>query len=344
MPKSYSTLRDEVESLLQDSSNAIFSTTELDLVIPDVLREVSHYEPYVARESFYTESRIGTATATTAGKLIDTGKVQFVAGDVGKVVYNETDLTWAVIKTYNSTSSVDISKDIMAKGENYKIFNKGCINSKQIDISDITDYISVESVEYPIGRKRDWFISGNCLEIAIDADPSTTDTEVYVYFNKYHRVSQLTDFLGAVDSTPGYAAGITEMLLKDLQSSGTIEEGQEFTVEKTRGLYRVTANATIATNAATIDFYPGLESIIGDDTVITFKQSTLTPILEPMVVALSAARADISKSIGNIDKVNTGGPGVWQSRLAWGERLRDETLAKLRRLHPVRVNQQLSRS
>jgi len=344
MSKSYSTLRDEVESLLQDTANATFSTTELDLIIPDVLREVSRYEPYVVRESFTTESRTGSVSATTAGKLIDTGKSQFVAADVGKVVYNTTDKTWAIIKTYNSTSSVDLSKNIMTIGENYKIYNKGCIGSKQIDISDITDYLGVESVEYPVGTNRDWFVSGDTLELLIDDDPSTTDTEVYVYFNKYHRVSQLTDFLGAVNLLAGYDEGDTEMILDALQDSGTIEEGQEFTIANVRGLYRVTAAATITGNDATIDFFPGLESDVADDTVVTFKASTLTPNLEPLVVSLSAARAEISKSSYNIDRVNTGGPGVWQSRLAHGERLRDETLAKLRRLHPFRVSQQHSRS
>ena len=63
----------------------------------------------------------GTATATSASHLIDTGNNQFSAGDVGRTVFNTTDNTYAIVITYNSTSDLTLDTDIMADGECYGI-------------------------------------------------------------------------------------------------------------------------------------------------------------------------------------------------------------------------------
>lgn len=65
--------------------------------------------------------KVGTASATTANHLIDATLSPFVAGDVGKKVWNTTDNTYATITTYNSTSDVTLSANIMAKDEGYLI-------------------------------------------------------------------------------------------------------------------------------------------------------------------------------------------------------------------------------
>ena len=66
--------------------------------------------------------RTGTASATSANHLVDTGANQFVSADVGRWVYNSTDKTYAQITAYNSVSDVTISADIMASGEGYRIY------------------------------------------------------------------------------------------------------------------------------------------------------------------------------------------------------------------------------
>lgn len=62
----------------------------------------------------------GTATSTTADKLIDSAAT-FTSAMVGYVVYNSTDNTWATITAMDSTTSVSISNDIMVSGETYVI-------------------------------------------------------------------------------------------------------------------------------------------------------------------------------------------------------------------------------
>ena len=66
----------------------------------------------------------GTATETTADRLIDTTKNQFVEDDVDKVVFNTTDNTTAVITSYISESAVELDTDIMASGEDYEIYEE----------------------------------------------------------------------------------------------------------------------------------------------------------------------------------------------------------------------------
>ena len=119
--------------------------------------------------------------------------------------------------------------------------------------------------------------------------------DVHIYFRKRQFISQLTDLLGAVDLIAGYSAGDTSMVVDALQSSGTVKAGQLFTVAGTRGTYRATADVTITSNEATISFFPGLENDVDDNDVVTFKQSTLTPTLEPLFARYVAAKLAINK-------------------------------------------------
>ena len=65
----------------------------------------------------------GSATATTAGHLIDTTNNPFTAGMVGYRVHNTTDDTWAYITAYNSASDVTLDADIFTSGKGYEIKN-----------------------------------------------------------------------------------------------------------------------------------------------------------------------------------------------------------------------------
>jgi len=337
--RTYAAIRDLIEQKLQDTGNTTFATAELDLYIADALREMPRYVPHVVRETFQIESRTGTAGTTTAGKLIDATKAQFLAADVGKMVHNLTDDTWAQITVYNTTSSIDLSSDIMASGDSYEILNAGCTSPKQVNISAETDYIGIERVEYPTGTKRNWILANGILEIMVDSvDDSRVLTaglvqpkvNVDIYFKKRHKLSQLTDFAGAVNNAGGYAAGATSMAVNGIQATGTIEEGQEFTVAGTRGTYHATADATISANAATVSFYPGLGSAIENADVVTFIQSTLTQELEGPFADYVAACAALDKSPGEIGAATIGNSfsdytRYWQLKLADAER-------KLRRL------------
>lgn len=64
----------------------------------------------------------GTATSTTANKLIDSAAA-FTSALVGKTVYNSTDDTWAYINAVDSATQLALTQNIMASGEAYVIAN-----------------------------------------------------------------------------------------------------------------------------------------------------------------------------------------------------------------------------
>lgn len=321
MPLSYTELRDQIESDLRDGTNSYHSEAELDYRITEALRRVAEYKKHVVRITYQMESRTGSATSTSSGSLVDASNDQFVSGDVGKRVYNDDDETWADITGYTDAETVDLSHDIMASGEEYEIYNKGCWKNNQVNIEDVEDYEWIERVEFPIGKQRNFKLHrNNILEVAIDFDPEdSADTgskiDVYVWFAKRHKVSQLTDFAGAVNNASGYSKGDTSMALDTLESSGTIEEDQEFTLANRSQVYTVTADATISGNAATASFYPGLDGDVADDAVVNFVTSTLNRKMEMLVVEYVIAKALMNEANIHLPSISAGGTGTYRRYL-----------------------------
>ena len=149
----YANVLDRVEQMIQDTSNATYDTTELGMWIEESLKEFSYYDPHLVPVLFQIESRTGMDTAGAPSSLTDTTESQFLDTDDDneKVIYNPDDHTWTVVEDYTSSSVLVLSADIMDLGENYRIYNKRCWNNKQIYIGDVTGYLWVDSVEYPIG-------------------------------------------------------------------------------------------------------------------------------------------------------------------------------------------------
>jgi len=306
MAKVFATLQDEVQSELQDDGT-VYTDAFVAIQLEDAIREISDYSPYEMMEVFEIESRTGTADEDKANALVDDANAQFLETDVGKVIYNTTDRTWAVVTAFVDTGELTLSKDIMVDGdEAYAMFNKGCRNEYQINIEDVTDYIDPPKhgvtrgyVEYPIGEKRNFTIEDDILTIAVDSvddsADSDADVEVYVWFKKIHRVSQLADLEGTISGTPA-AGAKTATVAAVGTGSEEIAENILFTIAGVRGTYRITADMTLSSGGGDITFWPGLESAGTDGAVITFVGSTLNAKLERLVVELTAARSLISKS------------------------------------------------
>ena len=323
MAKVFATLIDNVQSALGGDTTT-YTDAIVTVQLEDALREVSDYEPYVMMHSFKLESRTGTADEDKTNALVDDANTQFVdVIDIGKVIYNTTDRTWAVVKAFVDTGELTLSKDIFPDGdEAYKIFNKGCHTIKQINIEDVTDYIGpdhgVIAVEYKTLRKprafRNWKVEGDILTLDIDFSPpdsadSDADIEVFVWFNKVHRVSQLADLAGTVSGTP--AAGATTFTIAAVGSgSDVIAEDTLFTfyLSTVRGTYKVKYDLTLSGGGGAIIFWPGLESAPDNGAIVFFVGSTLNRRLERLVVDLTAARTALAIHANAISK---GGQGVY---------------------------------
>jgi hypothetical protein len=267
---------------------------------------VTDYVPHIVLVRRKLESRQGSATSDTAGALVDATNNQFLSSDVGKAVYNASTYRWGIVIAYVSASQLTLDHDLFPDGdEAYYIYNEGCHNNKQVNISGFPGYREIKRAEYPVGEERgiDRDING-IVQIAYDGDvpdSSTVDDAsenviVHLYLKRNHFISQMTDFAAAINNVDGYAAGSTSMVLDALESSITIKRGQPFTIAGVPGEYTITDDVAVSGSAATISFFPGLEVAATDDDVVTFTKSTLTPELEPIFDDWCAAKMMSNKS------------------------------------------------
>ena len=356
----YSNFRDVVEQKLQDASNVVFSTTELDYAIEEGFREASNYRPYIYKAEFNLESRMGTATADTANALVDTTLDQFVAGDVGKWVYNSQDRVWAQVTAYVSATQLTLNKDAFPDGnEPYQMFNKGCTDSKEFSIDAVQqpdgangrrtfDWLRIDKIEYPILqdpprflKKGEWELQeNNIIRLKVDEEPDNTKEttardEVWVYFCLRHKLSQLTTLLGKINLAAGYAAGLTSVAMDDLQSSGTLYKGQEFTIDNCRGIYIVDYQRTISSNACDpVSFWPPLKDAINDNETVRFRLSTLAYADEGVFADLIAGKAAISKARTYVGTIGPGG-NRYRNMLEWGKLHYNDAIAELKNIEDV---------
>lgn len=202
MAKTIKVIRSGVRQLLRDqiqaSVDADFSEDELNAHITEVLVEISQRRAYQVKETLAICSTTGTATATTASHLIDTTNAHFVAGDVGKTVYNSTDKTTAKVTAYTSASDLTLDTDIMASGEAYTIYHLGGTSGKDLSIASITNLIEVEKAEYKTRQTppvfRNCKVFGDVLTLDINFTPTDGD-EVFLYCRKVHQLTESTSTL-----------------------------------------------------------------------------------------------------------------------------------------------------
>lgn len=201
MTKPLSTIRQTVRQILKDEfvaeTDFDFQPDELDIYIGEVRVEISQRKPYEAKETLYISNKSGQATATTASHLIDTVNAQFVAGDVGKTVYNSTDKTTAKVTVYNSESDLTLDTDIVESGESYYIYHYGGTSGKDLNKSSITDLIEIKRVEYPTRQDPQKFtkfrVFGDIVTLP-DITPSD-GYEVFLYCNKVHTLTESSSTL-----------------------------------------------------------------------------------------------------------------------------------------------------
>ncbi len=318
-----------VSQKLQDTSLAIYDSTEIGFMIEEALKDIDFNRAYPHHVDviYKIESRTGNDTAGTASSLTDTTKLQFLAGDVQKTVRNTTQNKWATIETNSSTSVNTLSSDIMASGDNYEIYDKYCTNEKQIFIGSVADlgYLWIESVEYPIGTPRNYklYQGGTVLEIMKDfiGDSDSTldvlaDIDVLVRFAKPHRLLQGTTTGGEL--TADEPLGETTIAVDGLETTGTYERGDEFNIQFHRAVYTLTADTTLTAGAGNLSITPGLEVAATDNDDITFIVSTLTPDAESVFADYVAAKTVQSDAIDYINKTNE---DAWRDYTSWAERI-----------------------
>ena len=108
-------------------SNADLSSVKLELYIwtgTYAQRNASYKRYTLTKEQLLDELDRGTTTATTANKLVDSTQNFQTTAQVGSFIKNTTDSTTASVTAIDSDTTLSISSDIMASGENYILFAK----------------------------------------------------------------------------------------------------------------------------------------------------------------------------------------------------------------------------
>ncbi len=186
-------------------------------------------------------------------------------------------------------------------------------------------------------------VTGTTLTVVRDylqttATTHDTGTSIYIpelaylYCAKIHKVPAVTDLAGAVDlPASSYTAGVRTIHIDTMGSTDLLEEDWTFTIasDGTGTVYRLTKDTTLASNEGDITFEPGLAEDVADGVVVTFDNSTLTLLLEPLFINFVAARAAISIATKLMIQVNEAGKSVSRDMKQWGYEHLALTIAKL---------------
>jgi len=70
-------IRDKIEQILQDTSNQIWDTTEIDKAINDALVELSRYSPYIVKETLTTTGGSKDLDISSVSNLLYVDEVEF---------------------------------------------------------------------------------------------------------------------------------------------------------------------------------------------------------------------------------------------------------------------------
>lgn len=320
MAKTFAQIRDMAEQVLEDSGNAIFSTTVLDEYIKDGLAEISEYVPLMETETVHARDDSYELDISGISDLlwIDKGEWELDWEDDStssryRKPYSKSSPRYRNVKKVSESRAylgVD-SRPAAHKDEELTgtvTFSDG---SKAITGSGTAFLSELEVGDYI--RKStgtEWYRvafiatdTGLTLAREVESDEDGADTAdathywhspVWLYCAKVHRLNEMTDLAGQVDLSAGYADRLKTIHIDTLQTSGTIKKGTTFTFATIDGVYTITEDATIASNECDIKFYPGLGAAVADDDALTFETSTLTPALERLLADLVAARAAIN--------------------------------------------------
>jgi hypothetical protein len=127
------------------TAKGTLNTTEGDVDIKDNGRQImltdetNGYIYDIARDSFFPIRQISTgqATGTTANKLVDSGAAFTTDGTkIGMIVYNITDSTKATITAIDSATTLSVSENIFASGEDYEVGTDGFVTPSSVEYMD----------------------------------------------------------------------------------------------------------------------------------------------------------------------------------------------------------------
>ncbi|KKM76605.1 hypothetical protein LCGC14_1378460 [marine sediment metagenome] len=302
---------DRAELILEDSGNAIFLAATLVSHLEDVLTEASPFQPWEVTQQVLARS--GSREIDLSGEdFLDVVDVEWPINkeprkfrDKGvffKRVRFEVDTPPTAQKQKRDVLLTTLTEDQTLTGTVTFTANSTAVTGSGTAFTTelkVGYYISPTSLTawYRVAKITDDsnLVLAEVVKTADDGADTAGGTllwyepiNVYLKKNHYAEATQ-TDLAGAVDLVAGYAKGLS-MIHVDALGTGTMPKDMLFTIADVEGLYRITADATIASSEADIYFDPPLLGVVANDVIVTFFATSLDREMEGIVAKLLAGR------------------------------------------------------
>ena len=212
---------------------------------------------------------VGSATATTSSKLVDSVKLFTETVEAGDLVFNTTDNTIAIVSAIDSDTTLSIDTDIMASGEGYKIFSK---TSASIEIAElIRDFFKTEY--YNLAVDAVWCDITTEVQIVSGTATATTSNKLVDSTATFIRQLLPSSFTVTAKNTTDNTSATVSAVDSDTTlslSSNIFESGEKYTLT-------VTATASNNTAWINLDGYGFFKDGINPgSSILTDKQVLMT--------------------------------------------------------------------
>tara|TARA_R100000278_G_scaffold123165_1_gene111626 strand:+ start:1346 stop:3121 length:1776 start_codon:yes stop_codon:yes gene_type:complete len=246
---------------------------------------------------------VGTTTATTSNKLVDSVKLFSETVEVGDLVFNTTDNTIAVVSAVDSDTTLSLDTDIMATSESYKIFSK---TSASIEIAElIRDYFKTEY--YNLAVDGVWVEITTEIQIKSGTTTSTTTNKLVDSSATFIRQLLPSSFTITAKNTDDNTSATVSAVDSDttLSLSGDI-----FTSGKA---YTLTVVATASNDTPWINFdgygffkdgiNPGNSILANQQALITNSKIYYKQGKDIIIPVYSANQSTLTFTIGGVSNV-----------------------------------------
>ena len=246
---------------------------------------------------------VGSATATTSSKLVDSVKLVSETVEVGDLVFNTTDNTIAIVSAVDSDTTLSLDTNIMASGEGYKIFSK---TSASIEIAElIRDYFKTEY--YNLAVDGVWVEITTEVQIKSGTTTATTSNKLVDSTATFIRQLLPSSFtITAKNTTDNTSATVSAV---DNDTTLSLSSDIFTSAEN----YTLTVTATASNNTPWINFdgygffkdgiNPGNSILANQQALITNSKIYFKQGKDIIIPVYSANQSTLTFSLGGVSNV-----------------------------------------
>lgn len=246
---------------------------------------------------------VGLTTTTTSNKLVDSIKLFSETVEVGDLVFNTSDNTIAIVSAIDSDTTLSLDTDIMASGENYKIFSK---TSASIEIAElIRDYFKTEY--YNLAVDGVWVEITTEVQIKSGTTTATTSNKLVDSTATFIRQLLPSSFTITAKNT----GDTTSATVSAVDSDTTLSLSSD--IFTTGEAYTLTVSATASNDTPWINFdgygffkdgiNPGNSILANQQALITNSKIYFKQGKDIIIPVYSANQSTLTFTVGGVSNV-----------------------------------------